>query len=223
MKIIKFIVIVCFILMSAEVLQAQSTITFVKGNRTFTAQSSASTFQWYLNGILQPSFTSSTFNNNWDTGKYWLAAAAVSGGCSGDTFSIILHVVDSIVNGVKVEWASISPVTICPPQDGSSTGNVISVGVNLVNYTLNGETYTIVYTIDDGVPINQILNSENNALFDINAKNLPVGIHAVKIIRLIYGPGGIYIKDYNSGIDAPTIMLDVKSLPVIEDIKYNTK
>ncbi len=218
MKAAKHIVIVLLMLMTGSQIQAQNkTITFIEGDRTFTARSAANSFQWYLNGVLQVSVTDSTYTATWDTGKYWLSVAPVAGGCTGDTFSILLNVVDSINNGVRVEWAVNSPVLVCPLSEGT---NLISVAVNLINYTLNGETYTVTYTIDDSVPINNVLSIENRAVFDIDVTNLTTGNHTVKIIKLTYGPGGIYTKDYGSGVDAPLIILDVKPLPFIENIKY---
>jgi hypothetical protein len=216
----KYIILLLLLALGLEVFPQSKTLTIGKGTKTFTAVSAVgSTYKWYVDGTEQVSDGSATFTSMLTAGNFLLSAVTYTVyGCASDAFVIKVNVLDDIIlNDVQAKW-TVSSISLCPSNN--VLNSLISVGVNITNYTLSGgETYSIVYTIDGGPPIKEILDNVNG-IFTIDGSNFNRGNHYAKILSLTYGTTSKTIVDYSTSAEAPEIELKVVDIPPISNIKY---
>jgi hypothetical protein len=196
------------------------TVLMETGVKAFRAQSDATSFAWYINSVLQVGENTDSLKMNWLTGNYWITVGAEDiNGCTGDTVSIALQVVDDITDTTHVRF-TVDSVSVCA-NDGSGSDEVPAT-LSLMNYTLSiGETYIVDYTID-GVTLvtSDSLSLQTNAVVFISSAGLSAGDHTVKIVKLRYRPSGSLVEvDFTTDTSLPTLNIHV-SEPAIGEIKF---
>ncbi len=220
-KIFKILGLVIIAGISASSFAQNKVYTMQAGSKTFTATSATATsFNWYLNGLIQASQTTSSFANTWSAGIYWLSAAGVSSSCAGDSFDMKIVVKTNVINGgAQLGWAT-STYTVCQPSNTNPSGNSTNVQVSLTGYTLgSGETYQVVLAIDGTNQSVITLNIQSGANVLISLVGLTAGTHTVKIAKLIYDVNNDVV-DYSNSIDATlSATLNVTAAPSISDIQ----
>jgi hypothetical protein len=209
---------------SASSFAQNKVYTMQAGSKTFMATSATATsFNWYLNGAIQASQTTSSFANTWSAGTYWLSAAGVSTSCAGDSFDIkVIVKADVTTSGPQLTWASTSPVTVCQPSNSSAGSSSTNVLINLTNYTLGtGETYSVILSLDGTLQAAVTgIGSATNAPVLLSLVGLTPGTHSLKLAKLFYGSSPQQIVDYTNATNtALAITLDVTAAPTISDIQ----
>lgn len=220
MKIYKILIVAALALVGYSAQAQNRTIKMQAGNKVFTASSSSASFIWFLNGT-QQSETSNQYSGTWAQGTYWLTVAALDGSCIGDTFSLKLEVKNDVTqDSTQITFSNAGPFESCALSTMNPSGGSVSLPVTLSKYTLNGESFYVVYSIDGGLGQQTgALNNENTS-FDVNTSALTSGSHVIRIERLIYGASSENVVDYSGAANAPKVTITVKGKPVINDIGF---
>lgn len=202
--------------------QAQDTLYFQKGFKTFHATASVKTdsLMWE---VIDPAYVAvaDTFYRSWDAGIYKLKVTPYANGCSGDAFYRNIKAKDDVtIGGGQVHFSQES-VNICPPSDVKPITGYLELPVYFDGDVLkDGEAYLFKYRIDNGPVQSSFPYNKYNGVLTVNIQGLSVGTHYVRITMLYYKEGYSYQVDYSTSPKIPTMRIDIQDVPSIGDINY---